>query len=107
MQISINFTSFVGLHVQFSEIPDFSIKIGEFWTTIAKNQRTFENKNAKMFDEMQLNFRIRSGAKACQSCRSRQELSNEYSLAKFGFDTAENEPLKVCQTLAKRCQKLE
>ena len=29
-------------------------------------------------------------------CRSRQELSNEYLLAKFGFDTAENEPCKVC-----------
>ena len=57
----------------------------------------------------------------CKSCRSRQELSNEslsmslflnllfepdsysneYLLAKFGFDTAENEPLKVCQKLAK------
>ena len=24
-----------------------------------------------------------------------------YLLAKFGFDTAENEPLKVCQKLAK------
>ena len=32
------------------------------------------------------------GAKACKSCRSRQELSNEYLLAKIGFDTAENEP---------------
>ena len=44
------------------------------------------------------------GAKVCKckSCRSRQELSNEYLLAKFGFDTAENEPLKVCQKLAKR-----
>ena len=32
------------------------------------------------------------GAKACKSCRSRQELSNEYLLvlAKFGFDTADN-----------------
>ena len=29
-------------------------------------------------------------------CRSRQELSNEYLLAKFGFGTAENEPCKVC-----------
>jgi len=28
-------------------------------------------------------------------CRSRRELSNEYLLAKIGFDTAENEPLKV------------
>ena len=29
-------------------------------------------------------------------CRSWRELSNEYLLAKFGFDTAENEPFKVC-----------
>ena len=28
-------------------------------------------------------------------CGSRRELSNEYLLAKVGFDTAENEPLKV------------
>ena len=28
-------------------------------------------------------------------CRSRQELSNEYLLAKIGVDTAENEPLNV------------
>ena len=29
-------------------------------------------------------------------CRSRRELSNAYFLAKFGFDTEENEPCKVC-----------
>ena len=29
-------------------------------------------------------------------CRSRRELSNAYLLAKFRFDTAENEPCKVC-----------
>ena len=29
-------------------------------------------------------------------CRSRRELSNAYFRAKFGFDTAENEPCKVC-----------
>ena len=34
-------------------------------------------------------------AKVCKSCRSRQELSNEYLLAKIGVDTAENEPLEV------------
>ena len=28
-------------------------------------------------------------------CRSRRELSNAYFLAKFGFDTAENEPCQV------------
>ena len=38
-------------------------------------------------------FRLESqGTKACESCRSRQDLSNEYLPAKFGFDTAENEP---------------
>ena len=30
-------------------------------------------------------------------CRSRRELSNAYFLANFGFDTAENEPCKVCR----------
>ena len=33
-------------------------------------------------------------------CRSRRELSNAYLLAKFGFDTAENELCKVCPTLS-------
>ena len=32
-------------------------------------------------------------------CRSRRELSYEYLLAKFGFDTAENEPPKNLQIL--------
>ena len=53
-------------------------------------------KNAKKFDENFLKYWSLSGAKACKSCRSRQELSNEYLLAKFGVDTAENEPCKVC-----------
>ena len=35
------------------------------------------------------------GAKEYYSDRSRQELSKEYLVAKIGFDTAENEPLKV------------
>ena len=39
-------------------------------------------------------------------CRSRRELSNEYLLAKFGFDpaaaAAENEPCKVCPLSAYR-----
>ena len=35
-------------------------------------------------------------------CRSRRELSNEYLFAKFGFDTAENEPCKVCPLSAYR-----
>ena len=55
--------------------------------------------NAKKFDENLLNFWMLSGAKACKSCRSRQELSNECLLAKFGFDTAENGPFKVYQKI--------
>ena len=42
-------------------------------------------------------------------CRSRRELSNEYLLAKFGigrFDTAENEPCKVCLLSAYRSLRL-
>ena len=35
-------------------------------------------------------------------CRSRRELSNEYLLAKIGFDAAENEPCKVCPLSAYR-----
>ena len=31
----------------------------------------------------------------CLSFRSRQELSNEYLAAKFGFDAAETEPLGI------------
>ena len=30
-------------------------------------------------------------------CRSRRELSNANLLAKFGFDTAENEPIRLLQ----------
>ena len=37
-------------------------------------------------------------------CRSRRELSIEYLLAKFGFDTAENEPAKNLQNLIKSCK---
>jgi hypothetical protein len=46
-------------------------KFAKFWKKAAKK--------SAIFDE---NFEI----------RSRRELSNEYLLAKFGFDRAENEP---------------
>ena len=57
--------------------------------------------NAKKIAEIRLKFSMLSGAKACESFRSRQELSKEYLLAKFCVDTAEDDPLKVCQKLAK------
>ena len=56
----------------------------------------FLPKNARQFDENFLKYLGLTGAKACKSCRSRQELSNEYLLAKLGVDTEENEPCKVC-----------
>ena len=36
-----------------------------------------------------------------KSDRSRQEISNEYLVAKIGFDSAENEPLKVCHKISR------
>ena len=35
-------------------------------------------------------------------CRSRRELSNEYVIAKIGFDTAENKPCNFCPLSAYR-----
>ena len=42
-----------------------------------------------------------SGVKVCKSCRAWKMLSNAYFLAKFRFDTAENEPAKNLQNFAK------
>ena len=60
--------------------------------------RKLENsliRSRKNVDDFWLKFWDLSAAKVCKSCRSHQELSNEYLLAKIGVDTAENEPLKV------------
>ena len=59
-----------------------------------KNEISFMH-SRKNVDDFWLKFWDLSGAKECKSCRYRQELSNEYLLAKIGVDTAENEPLKV------------
>ena len=40
----------------------------------------------------------------CTSCRASKMLSNACFLAKFRFDTAENEPAKILQILQKRLQ---
>ena len=55
-------------------------------------------KNTKKFHEIVLKYSGLSGAKACKSCRSRQELSNGYFLAKFGADTEENGSSKICSS---------
>ena len=80
------------------------MKISEHHDEIWKN-RTFLAflllKTLQKIDEKLLKYRGLSGAKACTFRRSRQELSNEYSFSKIRFDIAENEPLKVCQKIAK------
>ena len=53
-----------------------------------------------------MNFLGWSGAKGCKSDRSRQELSNEYFVAKLGVDTAENESSEVCQKLVRELEGL-
>ena len=69
--------------------------------TFAKNKWTIKmNKCENVWRNLAdfLNSeRIPKVQKACNSCGSRQELSNEYFLANIGFDTAENGPLKVSQ----------
>ena len=91
------------------QISSFSKKIGEIPTKFHQNlaskwqnsiKKCWKLKISffifeKKFDDFLLKFWSLSGAKVCESCRSRQELSNEYLLAKIGVDTAENEPLKV------------
>ena len=63
-------------------------QIDEFWLNA-------ERSGERLPEAFFLVFGLESqGTKACKYCRSRQELSNEYLLAKFGFDTAENEPLR-------------
>ena len=46
-------------------------------------------------------------AKACKSCIFLEELSNEYALANFCVDTAENGLLKVCQQFSREEKQLE
>ena len=62
-------------HQNLSKITEKNSKITKFCKIMPKD--------AKKFDEEFLKYWCLSGAKACKSCRSRQELSNEYLLAKF------------------------
>ena len=66
-----------------------------FFSIVLYVHKEFMIHSRKNVDDFWLKFWDLSGAKVCKSCRSRQELSNEYLLAKIGVDTAENEPLEV------------
>ena len=67
----------------------FRAKFCKIW----KNHQFLQN-----FAKIKKNW-VRSGAKDWKSCRSQKTLKNEYLVAKFGFDTAENEPSKVLPCL--------
>ena len=78
--------------------PDLCRKIGENLTKNCKICRLLlkSTKIVSMFAKLSrsLEKSQKSGMVQRKNCRSRQELSDEYLLAKFGVDTAENEPPK-------------
>ena len=78
-----------------SEILTNLVKFGKDWIFIYR----FSNKNLslEMFIFVYFFTQTDSTRTVQRSafCRSQRELSNAYLLAKFGFDTAENEPFKV------------
>ena len=60
-----------------------------------EKNRKFIIHSRKNVDDFWLKFWDRRTVRRSALRRSRRELSNEYLLTKFGFDTAENEPPKV------------
>ena len=68
---------------------------------ICKNVIEFSQKMLIFQNDFLLKFWDCSSAKGCKSCRSWKMLSNAYFLAKFRFDTTENEPAKNLQNVAK------
>ena len=83
LRTALNFLStFAEIIANFCKIREIVSKFSHFLNT---NYSNFLEKN---------DFRA---VQRSALCRSRRELSNAYLLAKFGFDTAENEPcLKLC-----------
>ena len=67
----------------------FSMKMTNLPVIFAKIRWKFP----KICDDFLLKFCNPSGAKVHKSCRSRKILKNDYLVAKFGVDTAANEPL--------------
>ena len=61
----------------------------------------FLHENCCFLNRYLLKCWVWSGATVCTSCRAWKILSNEYLLAKCGFDTAENEPAKNVQNICK------
>ena len=64
-----------------------SATFGQMWA----NLRNFGEKQQKIERFLTEILRLERPVQRSALCRSRRELSNGYFLAKFGFDTAENE----------------
>jgi len=67
----------------------------EILTNVAKFQLNLEKNWQILTDFWTVKWALRMVQRSA-FCRSRRELSNAYLLAKCGFDTAENQPCKVC-----------
>ena len=52
-----------------------------------QNSANFSEKGRRNLTKIWLTFCMWSGAKVCESCRSRKMLKNEYLDAKIGVDT--------------------
>ena len=65
------------------------------WKEFKKTNFAKFTRKCEKFDDVFLKYWGLSGAKAWKSCRSRQELSNGYLLAKIDVDTAENESSEI------------
>ena len=77
--------------LHFGKIPKKLVKFGEHSAKFWQNLRNFGKKQEAIQQFVTKLLRLESDSKAVQTsalCRSRRELSNEYLLAKFGFDTA-------------------
>ena len=68
------------------------------------NMRNCLTKFSRIFECGAVFLLDSKGPKMCKSCRSRQELSNEYSLANFGVTYSRE---RASQSLPKISQKLE
>ena len=101
------FVKFQQFLIDFQQIPAIPAKFRENFNEKYDILTDFEQNFAKsgkiinfckILQKSKKNW-VRSGAKDWKSCRSQKTLKNEYLVAKFGFDTAENEPSKVLTCL--------
>ena len=95
-EIVLNFQNLLDFREIFAKFrPNFikiSLKNSDF-EQISQSVTKISAKRQKLTKSA--DFRIQSGAKVCKFCRSRKMQKNDYLLAKFGVDTAENEPLRA------------